>query len=123
MDREAITRARRRQQALESLEFEREREAALREQLEAVIAEEEGPRVDEAAFATMEPEDVDIVRDALGAAPLGPEEALEFGLELDELSDNGGESIEGEIARLQAEIGESRRRQRAFERYLEALGE
>ncbi len=122
MDREAIARAQRRQQALESLESERDREAALLDQLQAVIAEEEGPRIDEAAFAKMEPEDVEVVRDALGATPWGADEELGFGLEVDDLSDDEGESIEEEIARLQEEIARSRRRQGAFERYLEALG-
>jgi len=131
MNPEAIARAGRREQALEALESERGREAALREQLAALVTEAEGPRVDQAAYARMSPEDVELVRAAfdtegfeldadeddwigLGEISLGEEESDAAGSQ---------EEYEGEIARLQAEIAASRRRQQAFERYVEALGE
>ena len=52
-------------QALEALEFERDREAALRGQLEETVTELEGPNIDEETFAGMDPEDVEIVRQTL----------------------------------------------------------
>ena len=58
VDREAIARAERRRQALEALEFERARAAALRERLEAIVAELDGPALDAAIFARLAPEDV-----------------------------------------------------------------
>jgi hypothetical protein len=125
MDREAIARRRRRQQALEQLESEREREAALRDQLEEVIADQLATQVDEAAFARMPPEDVDVVRQGLGAGgdagwegdPDETDEAWE------EPGDDAGddEGVEEEIERLEAEIDASHRRQQAYERYIEAL--
>ncbi len=122
VDRDAIARAQRRRQALEALEFERDRAATLREQLEAIVTELEGPRIDEAAFATMAPEDVAVVRPAVQPVGLdGPEEEW---LQIDEGSpEPDPEEIEAEIARLEDEIASSRRRQEAFERYLEALGD
>ena len=118
-----MVRAVRRRQAFEALEFERMREAALGEQLEERVAELEGERVDEALFARLAPEDAEVVRQ------LGPPEPLEeLGFEDDflaepEENDPAAErdELEEEIARLQAEIAESRRRQQAFERYLDLL--
>ena len=119
VDREAIARAERRRQALEALEFERARAAALRERLETVVVELEGPALDEAAFAQMTPADVEVVRPALqsvDAEPADPEPEDE----------NGREAtiawLEEEIARLDEELASSSRRQQAFERYLDALG-
>jgi hypothetical protein len=119
VDREAIARAERRRQALEALEFERARATALRERLEAVIVEVDGPALDEAAFAQMAPADIEVVRPTLqsvDAEPTDPEPEAE---------DGGGEMIEWleeEIARLDEELASSSRRQQAFERYLDALG-
>ena len=62
MDRDAIARAGRRAQAEEALAFEREREAALREQIAALVLEEEGPRLDAEAFASLDDADVRLVR-------------------------------------------------------------
>ena len=121
MGMDEIARAGRRRQALDALEFERERETALREQLELIITELEGGRIDEAAFSKMAPGDVEIVRETLDPQPaVDPEEEnwLDFG------DDDGAatrEDGEAEIARLESEIAESRRRQRAFESYIEAL--
>lgn len=120
VDRDAIARAGRRAQALEALEFERARGAALRERLEAIVVELEGPAVDATVFARMAPEDVDVVRPALQAEEPEPLEPLE-----DELEDEVSEQrawLEEEIVRLQAEIAASGRREQAFERYLDALG-
>lgn len=129
MDLREIARGRRRRQGLEALEFERDREAALREQLEETITELEGASVDNETFARMAPEDVDIVRQTL--FDMG--DAFEPGVDGEADEDWLAEFIEGEspevdreehlgeVARLEAEIGESRRRQGALERYLEAL--
>lgn len=122
MDREAIARAQRRRQALEALEFERDRAATLREQVEAIVTETEGPRIDEGAFARMATEDVEVVRAAFQSGELeGPEEEW---LEIEEGSPGADpEETEAEIARLEEQIAASRRRQEAFERYIEALGD
>jgi hypothetical protein len=120
VDREAIGRDQRRRQAQEALDFERERETALREQLEDIVAELEGPRIDQAAFAAMQPEDVALVRATFEDAE---DEAEEEGWLADgEPEADDDEERESEIARLQEEMAASRRRQEAFERYLTALG-
>ena len=124
MDRDAIARAQRRRQAHEALEFERNRALSLEEQVEEIVAEAEGPRVDQETFAKMVPEDAEAVR-----AILQPDQALELDEEWLGLVDEAAEAdpgeveqdAEAEIARLQAEIAESRRRQDVLERYLEAL--
>lgn len=131
MDREATARAQRRRQAHDALEFERNRATSLEEQLEAIVAELEGSKVDEEAFARMAPEDVEAVRAVLQPegeqAPeeewLGPEEEW-AGFEGESAEADPGETeeeTEEEIARLQKEIAASRRRQEALERYIEAL--
>lgn len=124
-----MARAQRRRQALDALEFERTRETELRDQLEETIAEIEGDHVDAAAFAQMEPEDVEIVRSALGRAwtdDVGYEPTdeyeLAFSLDEPEGDEDGVESLDAEVTRLEAELDESRRRQAALERYLAALG-
>ena len=123
MDRQAIARAQRRVIVLEALEFERERSAALRERLESIVAELEGPSIDESIFAGMAPEDVEVVRPTVQAAE--PEAAEDEWLEDGSASpgpDPGLEEQEREIVRLQDEIASSLGHQQAFERYLEALG-
>jgi hypothetical protein len=121
VDRDVIARAQRRRQALEALEFERERADALLEQLEALVTELEAPRIDEAIFARMAPEDVEVVRGTLQPGePKGPEEEW-LPIEEEPLEPDPAER-EAEIARLEEEIASSRRRQQAFERYIEALG-
>lgn len=112
MDRDAIVRSRRREDALEALEFERQRERALAGQIDAIVVEEDGPRVDEQVFARMEPDDVALVRELLGNG----------GWVTDEDGDEAEESDADEVARLEAEIAECRRRQQALERFIEALG-
>src|SRR5262245_62773922 len=79
MDREAIVRAQRRRQATEALEFEQAREEALRDRLESIVAELDGPALDETAFAVMTPEQAAVVRSELygeEAEPFGEEWAL-----------------------------------------------
>lgn len=131
MDRDAIARAQRRRQALEALEFERNRATGLSEQIEEIVAEAEGPRIDEEAFAKMTPEDAAALRTVLqvDGEPLWEDEPLpeddwlgpsEESSEPD--PDETEDDAEEEIARLQAEVAESRRRQELLERYIEALG-
>ncbi len=123
MDSDAIVCARRHQQALDALEFERGREAALLEQRDEVLTELEGPRIDAAAFARMEAEDVELVREALDPEQGSPEEEwLEFQGE-PEAERLRREEREAERQRLILLIAECRRLQQALERYLEALGE
>ena len=114
---------------LEALESERDREAALRGQLEETATELEGPAIDEETFAGMAPEDVEIVRQALLETDHVFEDGLDGEADEDWLSEfMGGESPEvdreeqlGEVARLEEAIADSRRRQQALERYLEEL--
>ena len=128
MDRQAIARAQRRRQAVDALQDERSRGEALQEQLETIVGEIEGPALDEAAFAAMEPGDVDVVRPLLyGEEDEPPEEPddpllLEWYEAVADPEPDPAEQEE-EIARLQQELADSRRRQLALERYLEALGE
>jgi hypothetical protein len=125
VDRDAIARAQRLRQANEALEFERNRTTSLTEQIEEIVAEAEGPRVDEEAFARMTPEDAEAVRAILQpeGEPLGEEDWLGFTEDSGEPDpDDAGDGPEEEIARLEAEIAESRSRREALERYIEALG-
>jgi len=118
VNRSAIARDGRRRQALEALAFERDREDALRAQLHEVVLEEDGRRVDEAAFAHMAPGDVTRVREALHAVdgdPLEDDEPF-----AGEVTD-GGEGSEDEIRRLQEAIEQCRAAQQALERYVKAL--
>jgi hypothetical protein len=126
VDVEAVARTQRRRQAQEALEFEREREAVLQEQLEAVVGEVEGPRIDEEAFARMPPEDAELARHVLtsgldGEDPdLDPEDEW---YDVGETDEPEAESYEDEFRRLQEEIAESRRLQQALQSYLDALGD
>jgi hypothetical protein len=122
VDRDAIARAERRRQALEALEFERGRAAALRERLESIVVELDGAVVDDAVFEQRTPEEVEIVRPALQP----PEDDLVDDAEEEEEGvDARAEQrawLEEEIVRLQDELASSARRERAFERYLDVLG-
>jgi hypothetical protein len=109
MDRDEIVRARRRREALDSLEFEGEREEALTSRLEAELRDLEGWRADEAAFSRMQPEDIELLR-RVGFTEARP-------------GDESRARLESQVAELEAEVAEARRRQRAYERYAEALGE
>jgi hypothetical protein len=133
VDRDAIARGQRRRQAEEALEVERDRMAMLEGQIEELVVELVGARIDEEAFAAMAPEDVETVRAVLDPRPEyeldddSPEaedettegEAVE-NLPVPELEDPTAE-IEAEIERLQSEIAIGRQRRQALERYLEAL--
>jgi hypothetical protein len=115
VDRDSIARSERRRQALEALEFERSREAALRERVEAIVVELDGAAVDAAAFERMRPEDVDVVRAALQAEEPPP------GDEAEGEAEEKAAWLEEELTRLGDEIAGCGRRQQAFERYLDAL--
>jgi len=127
VDREAIARAHRRRQASETLAFERERAAGLQEEIDQLVADLDGARVDESAFSQMQPEDADLVRSLLHPAEEEADESDEdkwliFGDDApDEEEADPRAEAETEIARLEEEIAESRRLQEALERYLEAL--
>jgi hypothetical protein len=128
VDRDAIARAQRSRQAREALEFERDRATSLEEQVEAIVAELEGPRIDQEAFARMVPEDVEAVRALLQPddAPGSEEKWLGFEGESlegdsDETEQESEEEVEAEIERLQQELAASRRRQEALERYIEEI--
>lgn len=117
-------RSRRRDQALEALEFERERERALGHQIGAILLEEDGPRVDEEAFGRMEETDVALVRELLGDGGSGVDEDGDVLMEDPDawLGDDGEPPVhEDEIRRLEDEITRCRERQQALERYIEAL--
>jgi hypothetical protein len=122
VDRESIARAERRRQALEALEFERARAAALRERLEAIVVELDGPAIDAAIFAELSPEDVEIVRPALQSEEAEPVESFELDLEAGDPQAEHAAWLEEELVRLEQEISASGRRQQAFESYLDALG-
>jgi hypothetical protein len=120
-----MARTQRRRQAVEALELEQNRREALQEQLEYVVSELDGPALDEAVFATMAPEDVDVVRPALfGEEPEPLEEPEDWALDWHEATadpEPDPAEQEAEVVRLAEEIGDSRRRQHALERYLAAL--
>jgi hypothetical protein len=125
VDREAIARRQRRRQVEEALDNERGREAALADQLGEVVAETEGPRIDELVFQRLEPEDAALVGEVLQTtSPFDEDEeedeadAFVLSFESDEPDEDGTDS---EIERLQDEIANSQRRQLAYERYLDAL--
>ena len=125
MDSEAIARNQRRRLIGEAVELEQGTEAALLEQLEETVAELEGPRIDEEAFARMTPEDADVVRTVLGGQSPGEaileEEPVEDWLAPEADPEAENQELLAEIARLEEEIARSRRRREAFERYVDAL--
>jgi hypothetical protein len=125
VDREAIARGVRRRQAQETLDFEREREQTLKEQIELVIGEAEGPSVDAAAFEKMSPQDVQIVKTEFDPPGYGDDDGPGFFerddlFDLDEFEDEVDPHAE-ELARLNGELAECRLRQQAFSAYIEAL--
>lgn len=122
MDREAIARRQRRRQAEEALADERARELALTDRLEEVVAERDGPRVDEDVFARMDPDDVVLVRDVLevpaGYDAGGDDDGDDYFAEGEDIAEPDAAE---EIERLRQEIAGSQRRQAALRRYLEAV--
>jgi hypothetical protein len=128
VDRDALARAARRAQAVEALEFERERETELRRQIAEVVLEQEGERLNAAALAGLDEEDVRRVRAALG--DVEPEELEDEDpftddvfVELDFDDEPSDDEPVDEVARLEREIEESRRIQSALERFVAALDE
>jgi hypothetical protein len=121
VDRDAHVRAARRRQALDALAAEQDRETMLVEQLEDIVAEADGARLDADAFAQMSPDDARLARTALG---LDGDADSDAEAEVDDEAETGAadpEDLEAEIARLQEVIESSRRVQAALERYLALL--
>jgi hypothetical protein len=119
MERFEAARAVRRRRAVEAIEEERGRERLLVDQLAEIVAEADGPELDRATFASMEPADVAIVRELLGDHdPDADRDRDAFDLDF-ELEDEP--SLEDEISRLGSEIELCRRRIRALEQYLAAI--
>ena len=123
MDTDGIVRARRRQQALDALEFERDRETALLEQIDEVLTELDGPRIDAEAFARMEADDAELVRETLDPTSVTSEpDSLELeGESPAESARLRREEQEAERLRLGALVAECRRCQKALESYIQAL--
>ena len=117
-----MARSQRRRLVGEAVEWERGKEAALVEQLEEVVAELEGPRIDEQVLAGMTPDDAAIVRAAL-AGPGAEDEEDPDADELASAADVEAQRREllDEVARLEEEIALSRRRCLALERYRTGL--
>jgi hypothetical protein len=125
VDRAAITRAERRRQAADELEFERDRMVALREQIARLVVELDGARLDAEVFSRLAQEDVELVRPALQGGTEIEETEGEWLESEDPWRDEAAEraELEAEIVRLEEEIASSTRRQEAFERYLAELGD
>jgi len=128
VDRDAHVRSARRRQVLDALAFEQEREAMLVEQLEDVLAEVEGARLDAGLFAQMSPDEARLVQAALGEAVNGgtwqeAEEDVELDFEDndDDLAAAATDDDEAEVARLREVIESSRLVQAALQRYLALL--
>ena len=128
MDRVAIAREERRRQVTEDLEFERDRAGQLREEINRLVLELEGPGIDEEVFAKLPPEDVELVRGPLVDREVVEDAWLDLDREPEEdqvddeqLAAELRAEQEAEIVRLQEEIVVSERRQQALEAYLEAL--
>ncbi len=134
MDRVAIAREERRRQVTEDLEFERDRAGQLREEINRLALELEGPGIDEEVFAKMPAEDVELIRAAVqgdrrprGRSRRTGSTSATRRTQEDQVDDEQLEAElraeqEAEIVRLQEEIVASERRQQALETYLEALG-
>jgi hypothetical protein len=137
VDRVVIARQERRRQVTEDLEFERDRAVELRNEINRLTLELEGPGIDEQVFAKMAPQDVELVRAVVQDGPLVErddvdQDWIDFGNE--ETPEDVADQVdykqleaeyraeqEAEIVRLQEEIVVSERRQQALEAYLEAL--
>ncbi|MGL6278775.1 MAG: hypothetical protein ACRC50_04370 [Gaiella sp.] len=118
LDRDAIARARRRRELEEALVDETERELALREQVEAIVLEAEGPRIDAALRAALSPEDVDVLAEVLAGDDAATAEAAwedEWELEVEPLD------LDAALARLGAEIDACAARRDALTRAIALL--
>ena len=137
MDREALVRASRRRLALDALAFEQDREAVLLGELEDLVAELEGARLDVDLFAQMSPAQAELVQAALGedagsdddeespeadaadGSSLVDRDAIDAGKpEADDIDDD---EVADEILRLRVALESSRRVQAALRAYLELL--
>jgi hypothetical protein len=105
--RETVARARRLQEARDSLEYEQEREAMLRQRLEPMVRDAEGWRADEAALAGLSPEHAETLR-RIGFVQGRP-------------SEDAAARFAKQISELEAQLEDSRQRQAAFAAYAEAL--
>ena len=135
MDRRAITVAVRRKQVEDLLEYEHERELTLLDQINSVVAEDEGPSVDAAAFEQMTAEQVEIVKRELNPAsiyedePMGEDVDDFFGWDRDDIAededpwvfDEPVDATAEELARLNEELESCRQKQAALQAYLDAL--
>ncbi len=109
LPREEIARRRRRQEALDSLEYEQEREAMLRQRLEPLIRDADAWQRGRGRGGGHEPPRTSRRSDGSASCSSGrPEDAPA--------------RFEAQIAELEAMIEDSQRRQRAFAAYAEALG-
>ncbi len=123
MDRQSIARARRAKLVRELLTEEREREQAIQEALEDRIEEADGPGLDEQVLARMNPDEAGLVRSRLSTNiddGVPPEEFWDED-EPETVADT--DDLEEEIVRLEQELTVCRRRQEAYRRYLDLLGE
>lgn len=108
-ERVAIARARRRQEAIDSLEFEEQREAALRGRLEPAVRDADAWRADEIALERVTPEEARTL--------------AEIGFTQGRPAADAVARLEEQIAQLEEQIADSRRRQQAFRAYVEALSD
>jgi hypothetical protein len=107
VDRRQIVRERRLTEAVEQLEFERERRAMLDDQLRDNISELEAWQTDETVLAGLDPALAECLR--------------ESGFAAERPDDEERQNLVEEIARLEEEIGRCGTRQAAFEAYIAAL--
>jgi hypothetical protein len=121
VDRDAHARAARRRQALDALEFERDRAAMLEEQLEDTAARIDGARIDAGVYARMSSDDVELVRTAFGEDLVDPVDPDADELPAADEPDGGEAASMEELARLGAELASSRRLQAALQRYVDEL--
>jgi hypothetical protein len=126
VEREAIAREARRRQVQDALEFELQRQQAIEDQIAIAIGDVDGPEIDAAVFEKMSPEDAEIVRTELNPLPFDADEGPEY-IERDDLIDLDEHdplaAHAEELARLNDELTQSRRRQEAFKAYIAALGD
>jgi hypothetical protein len=129
VDRDALVRAARRRQAEEALAVERDREAMLASEVEDLLADADGARLDAELYARMDDGAANLVAAALGQwpGPAGdpdPDEPWDAGFEEEEDEEpEDAEPVEAEVERLREEIEGSRATQAALLRYLELLDE
>jgi len=121
----------RRRQAEDALTVERDREAMLVAELEDVLAAAGGAALDSRIYARMDPEEVALVRTALGQGsepepddePDPNDDGSGLWADWDESAESPADEdeLEAEVARLRDEIDSSRSAQAALSRYLELV--